>query len=446
MYDWDQYKGSRPSTYDDPWDRAAAPRPQKRPHRSAAPAGTSVQTDGGSSTVTYTAKPSRSARSKSKKVLLVLGIVLLVLVFTSLQISLNSDNLSHSVAPIPPDSKPHSEAPFDSEIEAVEASDFGPSFIERYSDPLDFSLTLSASDTTPLSYRDIYDKLIPSVVSILVYDEDGGACATGIVLSEDGCILTNQHVVAGAEEAEVITHDGKIYNALLVGDDENTDLALLKIDAEGLVPAQFAASSEIHVGDECFAIGNPMGMEYSGTFSNGIISAINRTVNMDGYTMTLLQTTTALNVGNSGGPLINAYGQVVGVVNMKLIDPESGIEGMGFAIPSTVAKRVTDTLAKEGKVEHPVLGITCYSVTAGAHEDALVDGLYVVSVAENSGAADAGLAPGDIITHLDGSPIHTVGDANLGSRHVGDTVSITVCRDGETFDLSLQLTEQNELN
>lgn len=444
MHHRDPYNSTRPSSYDDPWNRAARTTPVSHPTPGAAPWGTSVPADGGSSTVNYSSVPSRTVLSKGKKTVLLVGITLLIALFIAAQLFLRSTPATvDSVLPIP---KPHTEDPMEPSVGAVEDSDFGPSYIERYTDPLDFSLTLSSAGSTPLSYREIYDKMIPSVVSILVYDEEGGACATGIVLSEDGCILTNQHVVAGADEAEVITHDGRTYDALLVGDDENTDLALLKIDAQGLTPAQFAASSEIHVGDECFAIGNPMGMEYSGSFSNGIISAMNRSVNMDGYTMTLLQTTAALNVGNSGGPLINTYGQVVGVVNMKLIDPENGIEGMGFAIPSAVAKRVTDTLALEGKVEHPVMGITCYPVTAGDRSEAEVDGLYVVTVSENSGAADAGLAPGDIITHVDGAPIRGVDDVNLAARHVGDSVTVTVYRDGASFDLSFRLVEQNELN
>lgn len=451
MHDWDQYNRGRKNSYDDPWDRTAASgtakkQPKPRPAPANMPPSTPVPPDGGSTTVSYPSKQvKRSKLSKRENIIVLVVIALVVVGLLLAQFAISDTDLSH-VGPLPAPA-PSAGDTFDPGpgLEPVEDSDFGPSYIERYTDPLDFSLTLSASGTTPLTYREIYDKMIPSVVSILVYDDEGGACGTGIVLSEDGCILTNQHVVAGANEAEVITHDGTVYDALLVGDDENTDLALLKIDAEGLVPAQFAASSEIHVGDECFAIGNPMGMEYSGSFSNGIISAINRTVNMDGYTMTLLQTTTALNVGNSGGPLINSYGQVVGVVNMKLIDPESGIEGMGFAIPSTVAKRITDTLVSDGEVEHPVIGITCYTASAGDHEGAEIDGLFVVTVAPNSDAAAAGLMEGDIITHVDGIPVHSVADVNLGSRRVGDSVSVTVYRDGESFDLSFQLVEQNEL-
>lgn len=443
MHDWDPYNRGRNGSYDDPWNRTAAPQHVKRSNRRPAQAGTSVLPDGGSSTVTYTPKAKRTGLSKRDKTAVLVIVSLLIVGLLAALVTSFSEDISYAGPLTPPE--PDIEEVFNPNLEAVEDSDFGPSYIERYADPLDFSLTLSASGTAALSYQEIYDKMIPSVVSILVYDDEGGACATGIVLSEDGCILTNQHVVAGAEEAEVITHDGTVYDALLVGDDENTDLALLKIDAEGLVPAQFALSSEIHVGDECFAIGNPMGMEYTGTFSNGIVSAINRTIDMEGYTMTLLQTTAALNVGNSGGPLINSYGQVIGVVNMKLIDPENGIEGMGFAIPSTVAKRITDTLALEGEVEHPVMGITCYTASAGDHEGSEVDGLFVVTVAGNSDAAAAGLAEGDIITHMEGVPVHSVDDVNLTGHRVGDEISITVYRDGASFDLTFQLVEQNQL-
>ena len=184
-----------------------------------------------------------------------------------------------------------------------EAELTGPSDIARYTPDGSFTLeTVSRAGMEELSYQEIYARVAPSVVSIMAYSDNAGSYATGVILSEDGYILTNQHVVAGCSAARVVIADNESYDALLVGEDANTDLALLKIDAEGLTPAQFGDSEELVVGDECFAIGNPLSVRYQSTFSNGIISALNRNVEVNGYSMTLLQTTAALNEGSPAGP------------------------------------------------------------------------------------------------------------------------------------------------
>lgn len=348
------------------------------------------------------------------------------------------DDFSVNVDPEPDDGADASE-PLEDET--------GPSSIPLYEGDASFSLELKSSQgLEELSYQEIYAKVSPSVVTITVYGDYSGAYATGIILSEDGYILTNQHVVALQSHAQVTTADNQVYDALLVGEDPNSDLALLKVEAQGLTPAEFATSDELLVGDECFAIGNPLGINYRGSFSNGIVSAVNRNVNMNDYTMTLIQTTAALNSGNSGGPLINIYGQVVGVVNMKIMSSDTTVEGLGFAIPSTKAQQVVNALITEGKVEHPVLGITCYAVTAGDYEGNEVDGVYVVTVDENSDAAAQGLQPGDIITAFNGSPVYQVSDVDLSGLRVGDSVTVTIYRSGETLDLTFQLVEQNDLS
>ena len=352
------------------------------------------------------------------------------------------DDFSVNVDPEPDGSQ-------DSSVEPAQETEeeTGPSNIELYQGDASFSLELQSSQgLEALSYQEIYAKVSPSVVTITVYGDYSGAYATGIILSEDGYILTNQHVVALQSHAQVTTADNQVYDALLVGEDPNSDLALLKVDAQGLTPAEFGTSDELMVGDECFAIGNPLGINYRGSFSNGIVSALNRNVNMNDYTMSLIQTTAALNSGNSGGPLINIYGQVIGVNNMKIMSSETTVEGLGFAIPSTTAQRVVNALITEGKVEHPVLGITCYAVTAGDYEGNQADGIFVVTVDENSDAAAQGLQPGDIITAFNGNPVYQVSDVNLSGLRVGDTVTVTVYRQGETMDLSFQLVEQNDLN
>ncbi len=224
----------------------------------------------------------------------------------------------------------------DSSVEPAQATEeeTGPSNIELYQGDASFSLELrSAQGLEALSYQEIYAKVSPSVVTITVYGDYGGAYATGIILSEDGYILTNQHVVALQSYAQVTTADNQVYDALLVGEDPNSDLALLKVEAQGLTPAEFGTSDELVVGDECFAIGNPLGMHYRGSFSNGIVSALNRNVNMNDYTMSLIQTTAALNSGNSGGPLINIYGQVIGVNNMKIMQQRDHRGGPGLCHP-----------------------------------------------------------------------------------------------------------------
>jgi serine protease Do len=334
----------------------------------------------------------------------------------------------------------------DADADAEEASENGPSDIARYEADGSYQLELHSSEgLEALTYQEIYAKVAPSVVSIAVYGDDSGAYATGIILSEDGYILTNQHVVANQSYAQVTTADNVSYDALLVGEDPNTDLALLKIDAEGLTPAEFGRSDELVVGDECFAIGNPLGINYRSSFSNGIVSALNRTVNMNDYTMTLIQTTTALNSGNSGGPLINIYGQVIGVNNMKIMSSETTVEGLGFAIPSTTAQRVANSLARIGSVEHPVIGITCYAVTAGGQDGAEVNGILVATVDAASDAYAAGLEPGDIIIAIDGQTVEQVSDVNLSALHVGDSITLTVYRDGDTFEMTIALVEQNDL-
>lgn len=324
-----------------------------------------------------------------------------------------------------------------------------PSGIQRYEGEGSFTLTLGSSEgLEPLSYQDIYAKVLPSVVTITVYNETGGAYATGIILSEDGYILTNQHVVGGESYAQVTTGDNVSYEAQLVGEDPNSDLAVLKIDAEGLTPAEFGSSEELTVGDECFAIGNPLGITYRGTFTNGIISALNRNVNMNDYTMTLIQTTAALNSGNSGGPLINIYGQVIGVNNMKIMSSATTVEGLGFAIPSTTARSVTNSLISTGVVEHPVIGITCFGVTDTDPKGYGATGVLVVTINEGSDACQQGMQAGDIITAINGQSVATVDDITvcLDGLGVGDTLTATVYRDGEgSLDITFALVEQNEL-
>ena len=203
-----------------------------------------------------------------------------------------------------------------------------------------------------LSLQQLYERCADTIVAITgtVEDESGYYWGTGVIASPDGLIVTNAHIIDGCDSAKVTLYNDESYEAKLVGVDGISDLALLKIDAEGLPAAVFGDVSSIAVGDEVAAIGNPLGEDFRSTLTNGIISAIDRGLNYNGRTMSLLQTNTAINQGNSGGALFNMYGQVVGITNMKMMSYYSSIEGIGFAIPSSTVKSVVDSLAANGEV------------------------------------------------------------------------------------------------
>ena len=320
------------------------------------------------------------------------------------------------------------------------------------SDTPDYSESISSdSSDGALSLQEIYEKVIPSVVSITSTLSDGAATGTGIIMSEDGYIITNYHVIEDAVGLSVLLYDDAEYTAALVGGDETSDLAVLKIDAEGLTAAEFGDSDKLRVGDEVVAIGDPLGTELRGTMTNGIISAINRDLTVDDRTMTLIQTNAALNSGNSGGPLINCYGQVIGINTMKISSYYSAVEGLGFAIPISTAKPIIDELIESGYVSgRPAIGITILSGltdTARAYYD-LPEGVIVQSVQENSYAAVQGLQPGDVITALDGVPVTSADDLQtlLSSYNAGDTVRLTIWRDGETIDLGITLIDAHDLD
>ena len=226
-------------------------------------------------------------------------------------------------------------------------------------------------------------------------------------MTADGYIITNAHVIAGAQKASVVFSDNSRAEALLVGYDGETDLAVLKVGRTDLTPAVFGDSAQLRVGDPAYAIGNPLGEELRGTMTNGIISAIDRTVDMDGQSMTLLQTNAALNSGNSGGALINAAGQVVGITNMKMMSDWETIEGLGFAVPTSLAKVVVDQIISLGYYTgRPTLGIRVQD-----HFDAngLPDGAEVVSVKKASDGSGR-LFAGDVIIRAQGVPVTCTDD------------------------------------
>lgn len=300
-----------------------------------------------------------------------------------------------------------------------------------------------------LTLQQIYQKMIPSVVSIISVSSGGTSTGTGIVMTEDGYIITNQHVVDGGEVLTVMLQDGIEHPAELVGADTVSDLAVLKIDFEGLTPAEFGDSSLTQVGDTVVAIGDPLGIELRGTMTDGIISAINRDVTTNGRTLTLLQTNAQLNSGNSGGPLINIYGQVIGINTMKMGSYYSGtVEGIGFAIPVSTAKPIVDELIEKGYVSgRPALGIQGDAVPGYAQAYyRLPAGVYVAYVATNSDAYRKGLQEGDIITAINGENITSIDELNTVKNQfvAGDTVTLIIYRSGKYYEADIVLMDQND--
>ena len=298
-----------------------------------------------------------------------------------------------------------------------------------------------------LSLQDIYTRSIHSVVSISCTTQGGSSSGTGVILSEDGYVVTNCHVVEEAVSISVILTDGNHFEASLVGADAVSDLAVLRINAEDLIPADFGDSTALQVGDSVVAIGDPLGIEFRGTMTNGIISAINRDVTTEGRTMTLIQTNAALNSGNSGGPLINCYGQVIGINTMKIstFTDDAGVEGLGFAIPSATVKEIVEQLVSQGYVSgRPTLGISGDGVSNFyQYYYRMPSGLYISSVDEHSSAALAGIEAGDILISVGQTRISDAESlaSALYNYEVGDSVQVIIYRGGRQYSITLTLTE-----
>ena len=294
-----------------------------------------------------------------------------------------------------------------------------------------------------LSLQAIYSQCIDSVVSITTQSSTG----TGVVISDRGYIVTNHHVVEDAKQIQVLLSDDRKLQATLVGKDKASDLAVLRVEAEGLVPAVFGDSESLRVGDMVCAIGDPLGVGLRGTMTNGIISAINRDITTGGRTMTLIQTNAALNSGNSGGPLINCFGQVIGINTMKIGDNMSiaGVEGLGFAIPSVTVKSIVDQLIAQGYVSgRPYLGIQGEEVSQlYQYYYRLPEGLFLTKVVSGSDAQRKGLTEGDILISLDGRQITGPEDLTtvLSGHKVGDQIEAVIFRNNHQYAVTLTVEE-----
>lgn len=315
-----------------------------------------------------------------------------------------------------------------------------------------------------LSTPEIVDKVGPAVVGIINKAEviknpygfgfgygfyGGGteveqSSGSGVIISEDGYVVTNNHVIEGAKEIVVILNTNEEYKARLVGTDTRTDLAVLKIDAKGLTFAKMGKSSDLRVGDTAIAIGNPLGQEFAGTTTQGIISGLNRSVTIEDKQLNLIQTDAAINPGNSGGALVNAYGHLIGINTAKI--SSSTLEGLGFAIPIDEAKPIISDLIDSGYVRgRPVIGIGGRAVT---EEDAkaynLVVGVYVSSMTPDSPAYMAGIKIGDIIVKCAGKKVTTVEEINdIKNRYQpGEKLELEINRQGQTMKITIVLGEE----
>ena len=298
-----------------------------------------------------------------------------------------------------------------------------------------------------LSLQEIYSRNIDSVVSITSVSRSATSTGTGVVFSENGYIVTNCHVVENGLTISVQLSDNRELGAKLVGADAVSDLAVLRVDANNLTPAQFGDSSALRVGDTVVAIGDPLGAKFRGTYTDGIVSGIGRDMDINGRTMTLIQTNAALNSGNSGGPLINCYGQVIGINTMKIgaFTDSAGVEGLGFAIPSATVKDVVEQLISQGYVSgRPTLGLEGETLSSfDQYYYRLPAGLYLTEVDAASDAAAKGVEEGDILISLDGVGITTMDALNaaVNNREIGDTVEAVIYRSGAKYRVRLTLTE-----
>lgn len=308
------------------------------------------------------------------------------------------------------------------------------------------------------------NKVLPSIVGITVeytvksnfiqgLSQQASAEGSGIIMSSDGYILTNNHIINSSdssiyyevsEAAKVYVYlynDTTPYEAKIIGTDEKTDLAVIKIDKDGLTPAELADSASVKIGEFAMAIGNPLGMQSSVT--SGIISAVNRTVeSSDGNTFTLIQTDAAINAGNSGGALINSEGKVIGINTLKLSG--TGIEGMGFSIPINDTLNIYNDLIKNGKVIRPYIGVSGIDLDKRTAEYYnLPVGVYVKQIQSNSPASNSDIKTGDVITEIDGTEISSMNDLNKikEQKNIGDKITLTVYRSGETKKVDITLGE-----
>jgi len=308
---------------------------------------------------------------------------------------------------------------------------------------------ITSTSTKDLTVPEIVKKVSPSVVAISTKstttssditgqtaEQDG--VGTGIIFNTDGYILTNYHVISGAQNVKVTLSNGKEVSAKVINYDAAADVAVIKLAANTKVPgvAEFGDSDMLQVGEPVVAIGNPLGKEFIGSVTTGVVSALNRQVSIENKDLKFIQTDAAINPGNSGGPLVNSKGQVVGINTAKI--SVAGVEGLGFAIPINTVNPKMENLIK------PILniGISCRDITSDISKEYNIPiGVYISQIQEFSAAEKSGIKPGDIIVNFDGKKIKTVEEINKikGVHKAGDVVKIELIRNGKTIKISLTL-------
>ncbi len=303
---------------------------------------------------------------------------------------------------------------------------------------------------------DIAKMVVPTVVGITNYGQTAGifgqsgiakqASGSGVIIRSDGTIVTNFHVIAGASKMDVTLADGKTYPAAVVGYDKSADLAVLKIEIKGKeFPAiKVGDSDKLQVGDLAVAVGNPLGETFSQTVTDGIISGINRKLEMDNNEYTLIQTNCAINSGNSGGALVNGKGELVGINSVKI--QAQGVEGLGFAIPINSVMKIADRIEKNGTQEKPFIGISGYSLNDDLAQQLHINqtsGLLVMQIVEGGPADQAGILPGDIIIAADGKDVKNFDDMQtvLKNKKVGEKINVVIIREQEKRNAQLILGE-----
>ena len=328
------------------------------------------------------------------------------------------------------------------------------------------TVTLQQSDRAPVTVSvkqvdgqtkmepaEVYASTVNSVVSINTTGTSGynffgqpvqtASAGSGFVLTKDGFIVTNYHVVKNADTVKVTMYNGDEYDAKYVGGDEDYDIAVIKVEATDLQPVTLGNSENLNVGDHVLAVGNPLG-ELTFSMSGGMVSCVNRAINVDGTPFNMIQTDASINPGNSGGPMFNQYGEVVGIVSAKYSSTgNESVEGLGFAIPiNDVIAMIQDIMTNGYITNKPYLGITPMSMTeqmAAQYRYSVTSGVFVCSTEEGSAAEKAGLKLGDVITKVDDTEIKTVEDLNAAKKKysAGDTSTLTVYRDGQTITVEI---------
>ena len=325
---------------------------------------------------------------------------------------------------------------------------------ERETRPIDITRVDTSELMTP---AEVYAQNVNSTVGIRTsitstnfwgYQTTSAASGSGFIISSDGYILTNFHVIESSNSVTVTTYDGTEYDAEIIGYDQSMDIAVLKIDAKELVPVVLGRSETLNVGDDVIAIGNPLG-ELTFSLTRGVVSALDRQVTLSGnVTMELIQTDCAINSGNSGGALFNMYGEVVGITNAKYSSSSSGasIDNIGFAIPVDDIRDIVDSIITNGYIVKPYIGVSVSTVSNEATGYGLPGGASVQQIAEGSPAEKAGLQVNDIITAVNGTEISSSGELVeiVGNCAPGDELTLSVYRQGETLELTLTVGEQSK--